>query len=83
MGYCARKRRFADGVSFRLEQSSTRLHVAPVHNHPSGDPTPSPEDRTLTTRLREAGDLLGIRLLDHLILGDDRLYSFADQGWPL
>ena len=48
-------------------------------------PTPliSTEDRTLTTRLWEAGDLLGIRLLDHLILGDDRLYSFADQGWPL
>ena len=57
--------------------------IIAVHNHPSGDPTPSPEDRTLTTRLREAGDLLGIRLLDHLILGDDRLYSFADQGWPL
>jgi hypothetical protein len=44
---------------------------------------PGPEDRTLTTRLREAGDLLGIRLLDHLILGDERLYSSADQGWPL
>ena len=57
--------------------------ILAVHNHPSGDPTPSPEDRTLTARLREAGDLLGIRLLDHLILGDDRLYSFADQGWPL
>ena len=57
--------------------------IIAVHNHPSGDPTPSPEDRMLTTRLREAGDLLGIRLLDHLILGDDRLYSFADQGWPL
>ena len=57
--------------------------IIAVQNHPSGDPTPSPEDRTLTTRLREAGDLLGIRLLDHLILGDDRLYSFADQGWPL
>jgi len=57
--------------------------IIAVHNHPSGDPTPSAEDRTLTTRLREAGDLLGIRLLDHLILGDDRLYSFADQGWPL
>ena len=56
--------------------------ILAVHNHPSGDPTPSPEDRTLTTRLQEAGDLLGIRLLDHLILGDDRLYSFADQGWP-
>ncbi|MBX3330111.1 MAG: hypothetical protein KF722_06900, partial [Nitrospira sp.] len=38
-------------------------------HHPSGDPTPSQEDRTLTTRLREAGELLGIRLLDHLILG--------------
>jgi DNA repair protein RadC len=57
--------------------------IIAVHNHPSGDPSPSLEDRTLTTRLREAGDLLGIRLLDHLILGDDRLYSFADQGWLL
>ena len=57
--------------------------IIAVHNHPSGDPTPSPEDRTLTTRLREAGDLLGIRLLDHLILGDNCIYSFADQGWPL
>ncbi len=57
--------------------------IIAAHNHPSGDPTPSAEDRTLTTRLREAGDLLGIRLLDHLILGDERLYSFADQGWPL
>jgi DNA repair protein RadC len=57
--------------------------IIAVHNHPSGDPAPSPEDRTLTTRLREAGDVLGIRLLDHLILGDNRLYSFADQGWPL
>ena len=56
--------------------------IIAVHNHPSGDPRPSAEDRTLTTRLREAGDLLGIKLLDHLILGDDRLYSFADQGWP-
>lgn len=57
--------------------------IIAVRNHPSGDPAPSPEDRTLTTRLRGAGDLLGIRLLDHLILGDDCLYSFADQGWPL
>lgn len=57
--------------------------IIAVHNHPSGDPTPSPEDRALTTRLRDAGELLGIRLLDHLILGDDRLYSFADQDWPL
>ena len=53
-----------------------------AHNHPSGDPAPSPEDRLLTKRLREAGELLGISLLDHVILGEDRLFSFADQGWP-
>ena len=53
-----------------------------AHNHPSGDPTPSQEDRQLTTRLRQGADLLGISLLDHLILTDVRYYSFADQGWP-
>ncbi len=53
-----------------------------AHNHPSGDITPSQEDLVLTKRLREVADLLGIPLLDHLILGDDRYYSFADQGWP-
>lgn len=53
-----------------------------AHNHPSGDPSPSAEDRTLTARLRQAGELIGIALLDHIILGDDRLYSFADFGWP-
>ena len=53
-----------------------------AHNHPSGDPEPSSEDRALTTRLRQAGDLLGITVLDHIILGDDRTYSFADRGWP-
>ena len=52
------------------------------HNHPSGDPAPSQEDRLLTKRLREVGDLLGITLLDHVILGDERHYSFADEGWP-
>lgn len=54
-----------------------------AHNHPSGDVTPSQEDRALTKRLREAGELLGINLLDHLILADKKCYSFADQGWPL
>lgn len=53
-----------------------------AHNHPSGDITPSPEDRLLTKRLREAGELLGIALLDHLILGEARHFSFADEGWP-
>jgi DNA repair protein RadC len=55
--------------------------VVLAHNHPSGDPTPSPEDRTLTARLVAAGELLGIRVLDHVILTDDGpYYSFADQG---
>ncbi len=53
-----------------------------AHNHPSGDPTPSPEDRALTKRLREAGELLGIPLLEHLIVGEERVYSFAAHGWP-
>ena len=44
--------------------------------------TPSQEDRVLTSRLRQGADLLGITLLDHLILADERCYSFADQGWP-
>jgi DNA repair protein RadC len=51
-----------------------------VHNHPSGDPTPSEEDREITARLKEASELLGIRLLDHVIIGTGRHYSFADSG---
>ncbi len=50
------------------------------HNHPSGDPTPSSEDRVLTTRLVKAGKLLGIQVIDHIIIGSERLYySFADN----
>lgn len=52
-----------------------------IHNHPSGDPTPSREDRELTQRLREAGDLIGIRVLDHIIIGDGCHMSFADAGY--
>jgi DNA repair protein RadC len=52
-----------------------------LHNHPSGDPQPSSEDRELTRRLVAAGELLGIQVLDHVILGDNRYVSFADQGW--
>jgi len=52
-----------------------------LHNHPSGDPTPSQEDRVLTARLVSAGEVLGIRVLDHLVIGDGRYVSFADQGW--
>jgi DNA repair protein RadC len=53
-----------------------------VHNHPSGDPTPSLEDRTLTARLKECGALLGIEVLDHVIVGNGtgRWFSFRDVG---
>jgi len=51
-----------------------------VHNHPSGDVTPSPEDRALTRRLCEACALLGVAILDHVIVGVDAHYSFADSG---
>lgn len=50
------------------------------HNHPSGDPQPSREDRALTTRLYQAGKLLGIQVLDHIIIGHNNYFSFADEG---
>jgi len=52
-----------------------------IHNHPSGDPTPSPEDIALTRRLHEAGSLIGIEVLDHIIIGDGRFVSLKEQGY--
>ena len=51
-----------------------------AHNHPSGDPYPSTEDRNLTKALEDAGNILGIPLLDHVVIGDGRYYSFKDHG---
>ena len=51
-----------------------------VHNHPSGDPAPSKEDVLITRRMREAGELLGIYLLDHVIIGDNRFCSMKKKG---
>ncbi len=51
-----------------------------VHNHPSGDPEPSQEDIQITRRLVESGKVLGIRVLDHVIIGRRNYFSFADQG---
>lgn len=51
-----------------------------VHNHPSGDPDPSISDREITKTLEEAGKLFSIRVLDHVIIGLERYYSFADKG---
>ncbi|GFO67250.1 UPF0758 protein [Geomonas limicola] len=51
-----------------------------LHNHPTGDPTPSPEDLEVTRRLCEAGELMGIKVLDHIIIGDGSFYSFTERG---
>jgi DNA repair protein RadC len=52
-----------------------------VHNHPSSDPTPSKEDIEITRRLREVGDLVGVRVLDHIVIGRGRYVSFVDDGY--
>ena len=57
------------------------VHIILVHNHPSGDPTPSKEDCALTKRIREAGQLLNIPLVDHIIIGDNKYSSFKEMGY--
>ena len=51
-----------------------------VHNHPSGDPSPSPEDLAITKRLARAGSMLGIEVLDHIIIGDNVYVSLREKG---
>lgn len=56
--------------------------LAIAHNHPSGDPAPSPDDHALTNRIRNAAEILGIPLIDHVIVGaGDSYYSYANSGW--
>jgi len=57
--------------------SRTAAAIILVHNHPSGDPSPSKEDEGITSRIRNAGETLGIKMLDHVIIGSGRYYSFA------
>lgn len=52
-----------------------------VHNHPSGDPTPSSEDIAVTDRLKKAGEILGIPVIDHLIIGDGKYISLKEEGF--
>jgi DNA repair protein RadC len=52
-----------------------------VHNHPSGDPEPSLADRTLTTKLQDALNLVGVRTFDHIVVGHDGCVSLAEQGY--
>ena len=65
---------------FRLAVQESAAAVAFVHNHPSGDPAPSGHDKEITARLAEVAKLVGIRLLDHVIIGDTSFFSFFEEG---
>jgi DNA repair protein RadC len=65
---------------FKAALLANAAAVAVLHNHPSGDPTPSADDVALCARLRQAGTLIGIELLDFLIIGAGRYHSFQETG---
>jgi DNA repair protein RadC len=65
---------------FRSLVREAAAAVVFVHNHPSGEPTPSADDVALTERLRRAGEILGVRVLDHVIVGQEGYFSFLDAG---
>ena len=71
-------------VDIRLVLRHALIAGAPnliiAHNHPSGNPMPSRQDDDLTMRLQKACQTMGLRLLDHIIIGDDTYYSYADEG---
>lgn len=68
------------GEVFREAIRRNSASIILVHNHPSGDPTPSPDDIALTKRVRRAGKLFNIRVLDHLIIGKGQWVSLGDLG---
>ncbi|WP_433835670.1 JAB domain-containing protein [Flavobacterium anhuiense] len=64
--------------SAALKANATNIMIA--HNHPSGNTNPSEADKHMTAKIRQAGELLDIKLLDHLIITSETYYSFADEG---
>ena len=66
---------------FKTAILSNAASIMAFHNHPSGETTPSQQDIQLTKRLYEAGELLGIKLLDHLIIGDGTFTSLKEKGY--
>jgi DNA repair protein RadC len=65
---------------FREAAAASAAAIVLFHNHPSGDPTPSTDDLVLTTRMVNAGDIMGIEVVDHLILADQRYFSLIESG---
>ncbi len=67
--------------AFKQAIRESAASVVFVHNHPSGDPTPSQDDLAVTRRLRDAGELVGIPVLDHIIIGDGAYISLKEKGF--
>lgn len=67
-------------VIFRIAIEHFATSVVVAHNHPTGNLTPSQPDISITKRIKEAGNLLDIKLLDHLIIGENSFFSFSEQG---
>ena len=65
---------------FRVAIAEAAAGIIVVHNHPSGTPTPSPDDRAVTTQLANAGRIVDVPLSDHVIVAGDRYFSFAEAG---
>lgn len=65
---------------FKAAILSNAASIVMIHNHPSGDVTPSKEDKEITLRIKESGTILGICLVDHIIIGNDTYYSFKEHG---
>ncbi|MEI6827747.1 MAG: DNA repair protein RadC [Desulfuromonadales bacterium] len=65
---------------FKTSLSTSAAALLLVHNHPTGDPTPSAEDIAITRRLKEAGEIIGIKVLDHVIVGTEGYLSFVERG---
>jgi len=65
---------------FKDAVTASAASIIVAHNHPSGDPTPSSDDLDVTRRLNEAGKILGIELLDHIVIGDGRFVSLKERG---
>jgi DNA repair protein RadC len=67
--------------AFRDAIKESAASVIFVHNHPSGDPSPSREDISITERLVNTGEIVGIRVLDHVIIGDENYTSMMEKGY--
>ncbi|MBE6063148.1 MAG: JAB domain-containing protein [Clostridium butyricum] len=65
---------------FKAAINKSSASIIICHNHPSGDPTPSKEDINITLRIKECGNIIGIQLLDHIIIGNNKYISFKEEG---